>query len=161
MGRNVTTELPNLVPLRHIDDLLRDSSFTEKFVICSYQVTKTFRSGHECTSTSSARSPRYFCVQADIAIRVLRQVLVDTMLTRTRFHFCSRLRVVIHEKSWEYLDPYAQGFPTALKDYFHRLKISRNSCSQSGKTCNRTLCTSSCPSFFVFGFYWFMQRDSP
>ena len=55
--------------------------FTENFVICGYQVTKNFRSGHDCTSTSSARSPRYFRLEADIAIWVLRKVRVDTMLT--------------------------------------------------------------------------------
>ena len=64
---------------------------TRNFVICSNQVTTLFRSGHDCTSTSSARSPRYFCLQADIAIWVFREVRVDTMLARTLFHFCSRL----------------------------------------------------------------------
>ena len=59
-------------------------------MIRGYQVTRMFRSGHDCTSTSSARSHRYF-LQADIAIWVLREVRVDTVLARARFHFCSRL----------------------------------------------------------------------
>ena len=46
---------------------------------------------------------------------------------------------VIHEKNWKYLDPEAQGF-------------------QSVKSCNRSLCTSSRPSFFVFDFWWSMHR---
>ena len=52
---------------------------------------KMFRTGHDCTSTSSARSPPYFRPQTDIAILVLRKVRVDTMLTRTQYHFCSQL----------------------------------------------------------------------
>ena len=53
---------------------------------------KMFRSGHDCTSTSSARSPRYFRLQADIAIRTLRKVRKYTVRTRTRFDVCSRLQ---------------------------------------------------------------------
>ena len=52
---------------------------------------------------------------------------------------------VIHEKNWKCLDIHAQGFSLAL-----------NSCSQSGKSCNRSLCASSSP-FFVFSFCGFMQ----
>ena len=50
-----------------------------------------FSSGHDCTSTSSA-SPYYVRLLSNVAIWVLRKVREDTMLTRTRFHFCSRLR---------------------------------------------------------------------
>ena len=67
----------------------RFNFYTKNFVIRSNQVTKIFRSGHDCTSTSSARSPCYFRLQADITIWVLRKVRVDTVLTRTCFHFCS------------------------------------------------------------------------
>ena len=65
--------------------------FTKNFLICSNQISDMFRSGHDCASTFSARNPRYFRLQADVAIWVLRKVRVDTMLTRTWFHFCSRL----------------------------------------------------------------------
>ena len=68
-----------------------NSLFTENFLIRCDQVTKMFRPGHDCTSTSSARSPCYFLLQADITIWVLRKVRIYTVLTRTRFHFCSRL----------------------------------------------------------------------
>ena len=43
------------------------------------------------------------------------------------------------------------GFPRALKDYFHR-PVSENSCSQSGKSCNRSLCTSFASFIFILGF---------
>ena len=38
----------------------RFTSFTENFVIRSNQITKMFRSGHDCVSTSLARSPCSF-----------------------------------------------------------------------------------------------------
>ena len=69
----------------------RFTFFAENSVIRCNQVSKMFRSGHECTSTSSARSPCYFRLHADIAIWVLRKVRMCAVLTRTRFHFCSRL----------------------------------------------------------------------
>ena len=96
----------------------RFTFFTENLVICSYQVTKNVRSGHDSANTSSARRPRYLCLQADIAIWV-REVIVDTVLARARFHFCSRLHLVIHEKNWKCLDPQAQGFSVALQEQFH------------------------------------------
>ena len=40
-----------------------------------------FRFWHDCTSTSSARSPCYFCPQADVTISIFQEV----------YHFCSRL----------------------------------------------------------------------
>ena len=41
--------------------LFRDSLSSQRsFVICSDQVTKLFRSRHDCTNRSSARNPRYF-----------------------------------------------------------------------------------------------------
>ena len=67
------------------------TSFTENFVFRSDQITKIFRSGHDCTSMSPARIPCHFRLQGDITIWVLRKLLADTMLARTRFHFCSRL----------------------------------------------------------------------
>ena len=89
-GRTVTTGLLSQEPPRHTGDCSA-IHFTKNFLICSNQISEMFRSGHDCTSTSSARNPRYFRLQADVAIWVLRKVRVDTMLTRTWFHFCSRL----------------------------------------------------------------------
>ena len=56
----------------------RFTFFTENCVIRCNQVTKMFRSGHDCTSTSSAKSPCYFRRQADITIWVLRKVRIYT-----------------------------------------------------------------------------------
>ena len=56
-GMIVSTVWPSLVPPRHVP---RFTFFTENFVICSNQITIMFRSGHDCTSASSARSPCYF-----------------------------------------------------------------------------------------------------
>ena len=56
----------------------RFTSFTKNFVICCHQVTKFFRFGHDCTNTSSARSPCTFRPQADVTISVFREVSIDT-----------------------------------------------------------------------------------
>ena len=124
-------------------------SFTKNFVTCSYQVTKMFRSGHDCISTSSARSPRYFRLHADIATWVLRKVRVDSKLTRTRFHFCSRFPLEVHEMTWKCLDFFALGFIEALKDYAN--KCSLNSCSQSAIHAKIFFVFLSIP-YFYFGF---------
>ena len=52
----------------------------------------------------------------------------------------------VHEMTWKCLDFLPLGYPVALKDYVHRPNSSK-SCSQSGRSCNRSLCTSSRPSF--------------
>ena len=128
----------------------RFTSFTEKFVIRCYQVAKIFPSGHDWTSTSSARSHRSFRLQADITIWVLRKVRVDNMLTRTRFLFCSRLH-------WQFMRRTGSvsisklRFPRSSDELRSSTKLSLNSCTQSGKSCNRSLCASSRPSFlFLF-----------
>ena len=41
------------------------------------------------------------------------------------------------------------GFHRGSKGLLSLTKISLNSCSQSGKSCKRSLCTSSCPSFLI------------
>ena len=56
----------------------RFTLFTEKIVIHCNQVTNMFRSGHDCTSTSSARRPCYFRLQTKITIWVLRKVRIYT-----------------------------------------------------------------------------------
>ena len=101
--------------------LLQDSlSSLRCFRIRCYQVTKMFRSGHDCTSTSSDRSPRYFRPQADITIWVLRKVRIFTVLTRARYHFCSRL----HWKFMRWLGSVLTSLlwvsPKALLKYFHQ-----------------------------------------
>ena len=104
----------------------RFTTFTENFVIC------------HCTSTSSARCP---CSGRECK-RCAYPSPVPLLLATP---------LVIHEKNWKCLDPQAQGFPVAPKGQFLSTKFSLNSCSQSGNSCNGSLCTSTCPSFlFVF-----------
>ena len=89
-GMIVSTVLSSLVPPRHIDDCSAIHFLHWEFCDPLWSNTKMFRSGHDCISTSSARNPCHFRHQADITIWVLRKVRKDTVLTRTRFHFCSR-----------------------------------------------------------------------
>ena len=92
MCKTVSTVLPSLVNNHGISMIVpRFTFFIKNLLICSNQITNMFRAGHDCTSTSSARSLRYFRFQADIAIWVLWKVRIHTVPTRTRFHFCSRL----------------------------------------------------------------------
>ena len=58
---------------------------TKDFVICCNQITKIFRSGHDCTSAFSERSPCNSGSQADVAFSVLREVILclpDTTFAR-------------------------------------------------------------------------------
>ena len=50
------------------------------FVIRCDQVTRMFRSGHDCTSTPSARSPCYWRLHAEFTIWVLGKVRKHTVL---------------------------------------------------------------------------------
>ena len=84
-GWTVTTQLPSLVPPRHIDDFSAIHFLHSE--LCDLQL----RSGHDCVSAFSARSPCYFGLQAFFTIRILGKVRKYTMLTRNRFHVCSRL----------------------------------------------------------------------
>ena len=86
---------------------------TENFVIRSYQVTNSFRFGHDCTSTSSARGPRYFRPQTDILILVFREVSLPLLLAAPK---------VIHE-NWKCLDVHATGFPVTLQEQFQFLLV--------------------------------------
>ena len=97
----------------------RLTSFTQDFVIRSYQVTKNVRSGHDCTRTSSARSPCYFRLQADVTIWVLRKVCRHYAYPNPVPLFLAT-PLVIHEKNWKCLDIQAQGIQVALKYYVHR-----------------------------------------
>ena len=125
-----------------------------------------FRSGHDCTSTSSARSPRYCCLQADIAIWVLWKVRVNTLLTRTRFHFCSRLHWLFMRRTGSFLILRRRVAPWFCRTTFID-QIFSELCSQSGKSCKRSRYTSSRPSFlFLFSvsinlYYKFLHNSSP
>ena len=70
------------------------TSFTKNFVICGYQITKIFRFGHDCTSTSSARSPCHFGSQADFAISVFGKVGFNNVLPRYQFSTTVRIWIL-------------------------------------------------------------------
>ena len=97
-----------------------------------------FRFGHDCNSTSSARSPCYFRLQADFAIWILRKV-------------CKKHYAYPNiSNSWEELEVSRQpcsGFPHGSDGLRSSTKFSVNSCSQSGNSCDKPLCSSSRPSF--------------
>ena len=69
---------------------------------CGLQLSnhQNFHSGHDCTNTSFARSPRCFYLQASKAIWVLRKVRVDTMFARTGSTFVRDST----GNSWKYLE---------------------------------------------------------
>ena len=94
---------------RQMGQRARFTFFTENFVIRCDQVT---RSAHDCTSTSSARRPRNFSLQADIAIWVLRKV-------RAGFHRGSK------------------GLLSSTKFSLNSCSQSGNSCNRSHCTSSR------------------------
>ena len=159
-GMSVSTALPTLVPPRHIDDCSRFTLFTENFVICCYQVTKIFLLWHDCTSTSSARRPRYFCLQADVTILGPSESACRHCAHPKPIPLLLATPLIIHEKNWKSLDIHDQGFRVALKDSVHRPN-SPWTLAINGNSCNRSLCTSSRPLFFVFVFCRFMLQVSP
>ena len=150
MGRIVTTELPFFVPPWHIDDCDAIHFLHREFCNLLLSSTNNFRSGHDCTITSSARSPRYFRLQADIAIWVLREVRVNAVLTRPGSTF-ARDSIGNSREELEVSRCSCDGF---LRDSVGTLssnKFSLNSCSQSGRSRDIPPCNSSSSSFlFVF-----------
>ena len=105
----------------------RFTFFTKNFVIRCNQVTKMFRSGR---------------LQADITIWVLRKVRVDTVLTRSWFHFCLRL----HWKVMRWLGSVLASllcFPQGFVEVLSSTKFALNFCGQSSNSRDTSLCTSS------------------
>ena len=138
--------------------IARFTSFTENFVICSCQVTKMFRSGHDCTSTSSARSPRYFWSSSrchnwgpsESACRHSAYPNPVPLLLATP--------LVIHEKSlgnvWA---PLHASLPEALLKYFHQPQFSLRipvAIPANLATVRLRNSSSSFILIYVFGFCW-------
>ena len=82
------------------------TSFTKNFVISGLKITQIFRSGCDCTSTSSARSP-----QADVTISVYGEVSIDTVLTPSPVPLLLAAPLVIHVKGWESIDVVELSYP--------------------------------------------------
>ena len=89
----------------------RFAFFTRIFVFRCDQVSKMIRSGHDCASTSSARSPCNFSSQADVTTTVLREVRKDTVLNPSLVPLLLAAPLVIHEKSWESIDVVEHSYP--------------------------------------------------
>ena len=115
---------------------LRDS------VIRRYEITKNFRSGHDCTGASSARSPCHFGFQADLAISVLREVNKDAVLTPNPVPLLLATPLVSHGKNLE-----ASRYSGNLSS----TRFSLNSPSHSGRPREESPRASSLSSF-LFGF---------
>ena len=98
------------------------------------------------------------CLQVDIAMWVLRKVRKIHCAYTNPVPFLLATSLVIHEKNWKCLDFLALGFTRALLKYFHQPN-SVNSCSQSGNSCDLSLCTSSDSPFFCFRFLWIHAAD--
>ena len=160
VGMFVSTVLPSLVPPRHIDDCFAIHVLHWEF--CD-PLCKMFRSGHDCTSTSSARSPCYFCLQAAITNWVLRKVHKEHCAYPDLLPLLLAAPLEIHETNWKGFDFLALGFLQSSSEVLSSTKFSINSCSQSGNSCDISPCTSSDASFFilVFNSCGFIQRVSP
>ena len=118
----------------------RFTSFTKNFVICCCQVTNIFCSRYGLASAFSAKSPSYLGLLANVAVSVLREVSVNTVLTR--YHFSHRL--------WSWFMRRAPGCVSVFRDSFVH-KILLNSCNHSGRSCNGFRRARSVSSF-LFGF---------
>ena len=130
----------------------RFTSFTKNFVIYCHQVTKIFRSKFGCASAFSARSPSYLGSHANVAVSVLREVSVNTVLAR--YHFSSVL--------WSWLTRRTRGrVPMSWNTFIH--KILPKLFYPSWQTTQRVSPFGLVVSIFVcvFGFCWFTRRASP
>ena len=100
----------------------RFTFFIENFVFRCDQVTKMFRSGEDCANTSSARSPCYFRLQADITIWVLREVRkVKRLYLPNPVPHLLVASLEVHEMTWKCLDFFALGFRKDLLEYFDQI----------------------------------------
>ena len=114
----------------------RFTFFTENFVICCYQVTKVFRSRHDCTSAFSARSPCNLVSQADIAISVLREVSKNAGAYPIPL-LLAALKT-IDEKELE---------ASRCSGTLSSTRPCLNSYCDSGRSCDKFPCTSTFSSF--------------
>ena len=69
----------------------RFTTFTENFVICCYQVTKSFCTKYGSANPSSARCPCNFGPLTDLAISVFREMSMNIVFTQILTSLCSRL----------------------------------------------------------------------
>ena len=145
---SVSTVLPSLVPPQRIDDCVEIHNL--RWELCDPQVLnhQMFRSGHDCTSAFSARRPCILGFQADIAISVLRVVSKMLCLPDTAFarDFAGN--------SWEELEA------SRCSGTFPSTRPCLNSCSRSGRSCDKFHHSLFVILIWVFGFCWSTRRVS-
>ena len=133
-------------------------------MIRSDQISKKFRSGHDCTNTSSSSSPCYVGLQAHFTIWICRKVLKHTVLGRTRFHVLAA-PLEDHKMTWKCLDFFALGLemcgllcirtPRCPSEVLSSTKFSLNSSGQSGNSCENLFVLLWILNFnFDFRFLW-------
>ena len=95
------------------------------------------------------KKPSFFCLQADISILCFF-VRVDTVLTRTWFHF-ARDSIGSSREVLAVSRYLGAGLLRGSLGLLSSTKLSLKSWNRSGKSCNRSVCTSSRPSLlFLF-----------
>ena len=120
MCRIVTTELPNLVPQRRIDDCCVIHFLHREF--CDPQL-----SNHQNFPLWAGLYQHVFCKKPSLFSSSSRYRNLGLSESECRHYACPNpvplllaTPLVIHEKNWKCLDVQAPGFPVALKDYVHR-----------------------------------------
>ena len=134
-----------------ISMIVRDSHPSQKFLLIYwYQVTKFFCSKHGCASAFFAKSPRDFCPHADLAMFVLREVSMNTVLAR--YHFFPRGS---EADSREEL-----AGSSRCSGALSSTGFSVNSSNHSGRSRNGSPRTLLVVFIFIasFDFCWFMRR---
>ena len=141
----------------------RFTSFTENFVICSYQVTKNVPLWARLYQHVFCKKPSYF-----LSSSRYRNLGPSESACR-HYAYPNPVPLLLAtplDNSWEGLAvsrSLGAGFPRGSEGLNSSTKFSLNSCSQSGNSCKRSLCTSSRPSFLfcVFGFCRFHATGFP
>ena len=131
----------------------RFTTFTENFVICCDQITKTFCTRYDSANASSARCPCNFGPLADLAISVFREVSINTVFKQK-----SALLVGVGSKdgSWEEVACESLCWGTLSSTRF-----SLHSCSHSGMSeFNRSLRSRSWSSFLLVLDFWLAWSTS-
>ena len=93
----------------------RFTSFSKDFVVRSSLISKMFRSGHDRSSAFSARSPRYFRPQTDMATPVFREMSKNVLFTR--YHFARDSK----GNSWEETGSVSMFWNTFINQSFLEL----------------------------------------
>ena len=79
---------PSPAPRQRIDDCFEIHILRSELCDLLLSSHRFFRSRHGCTSALAARIPCFFGSRANLAIFVLREVSINTVLTtRARYHF--------------------------------------------------------------------------